>query len=365
MSVPPGHTAERSGTRAVLRAVHGEVGVSADAATLAELGTLSAPFLTPAPWPEQAAPGGLPSVLVREAPPRGGAWQRVSYSSEYEPDRVLWMDRERLRVAVVGPPSSWRDQQVLRSVRNLLRWQSYARGDLFVHGGLVGVGGKGIAFLGGKRSGKTSSILSALLNGRADFVSNDDVVFTGDDTGLTGHGFPRSVNLRTDALLALAAAHPGLTSLLTGTSHPTNGFRGRHFTTEALTTEQGEVLPGSVWVRCAELAAVTGCALRPAGELTAVVFPAFDDAAVDPVPQRLEAGEARAALLENVEDRALKYDPFLAQWFPTTHRERRTELIDRLIREVPCYRLRQNMRHLRTATHALFTELGLRPGERR
>lgn len=349
---------EMTHVRAVTRS--GAVEVTAPPDVLAEIAGLVRPFIDLVPADVHRPE--LPSVLVRPEPPQGSDWRQVTISSAYEPDRVLWVDDRHRAVAVVGGASAWRVQQVLRSVRHLLRWQAYAAGDLLLHGGLVTLGGRGVAFVGGKRSGKTSSILSALLRGGADFVSNDDLaVVEAVGGGLTGYGSPRTVNVRTDSLLALAGAYPPLAGLLSGTSHPTNAFEGRHRTAEAHRAASGPTLPGSLWVRATELAQVAGCALHADGPVDAVVFPGFQDSDAGPVLTRLDSDSAAATLTEHIETQGTKYDPFLADWFPTTDAVRRQWLVDRLVGELPCYRLTQDMRRLGDSTDLLLAELGARP----
>lgn len=317
---------------------------------VSEFDRLAAPYITTT---RADGAGELPSVLFTQEPPQGDGWERVVNSSDYEPDRVVWADRARRSIAVVGDPAptAWQSQQMLRSVRHLLRWQAYARGDLLLHGGLVTAQGVGIAFTGGKRSGKTSSILSSLLHAKADFVSNDDVALTeSDDGGLVGYGSPRTVNIRTDSLLALAETAPAMRELLRDCAHPTNGYRGRHRTLETLTTDSGTELPGSLWVRCAELARATGCSLSPRGTLDAVVLPRFDGSTQEPRIRPLTREEAGSALQEHIEWQGTKYDPFLAAWFPDTDSGRRQRLVERLVAEVPFLELTQNMHGLGAAT---------------
>lgn len=343
---------EQTWVRAETRS--GAVAVHAPSDVVADLDRMVRPFVQLVP----AAPGPeLPSVLVRRDPPEGLGWRRIALSSEYEPDRVLWVHDERRSVAVVDEPREWLTQQVLRSVRHMLRWQAYAAGDLLLHGGLVVWGGRGVVFVGGKRSGKTSSILSALLRGGVDFVSNDDVTIVAAAGGLVGYGFPRTVNVRTDSLLALARTHPALTGLLAGTSHPTNRFEGRHRTAEAIRTASGATLPGSVWVRLVELAEATGCRLRAEGPVAALVLPTFDDQVAGPVLTSLDRDTAAAALREHVERQGTRYDPFLAAWFPDTDESRRERIVDELLSTLPCYRLTQQMHRLGDATDLLRDEL--------
>lgn len=356
-----------SGDQGVVASVRGAaVHVTAPADVVAHLTRLASPYIAVA---GSDGPPGAPHVQVGDRPPSGPGWRRIVLGSEYEPDRVLWVDDTRHQVALRSEDGDWTPQQLLRSVRHLLRWQAYGRGDLFLHGGLVRAAGTGIAFLGHKRSGKTSSILSALVHGGADFVSNDDLVLTDTDgrdaaaltdhAVLTGYGSPRTVNVRTDALLALARTAPALHTLLSDTSHPTNTFPGRHRTKDAVRSDTGEQLPGSVWVRCGELARCTGRRLLAESPVGAVVLPGFDSAISGPVITRMSPDEAHLALKDHVEDTATKYDPFLAAWYPRTDAERRARLLRQLADRTPCYRLTQDMRHLADATSALLAEVGV------
>jgi hypothetical protein len=294
------------------------------------------------------------AVRVGTAEPGGDGWRRLVYASDYEPDRVVWVNDARRRIAVVGEPSPWRAQQTLRSVRHLLRWQVHAAGDLLLHGGLVRLDGTGVAFVGAKRSGKTSSILSALVHGGADFVSNDDLtVGETPDGALRGYGSPRTVNVRTDALLALAESAPAVSRLLTEVTHPTNSFEGRHRTAEALRTASGPALPGSLWVRAGELCGTVGCASLPESPVDAVVFPRFEDRPDGPSVVRLDRDRAAAELRRHIEHQGTKYDPFLAEWFPHTDVERRARLCERLLDEAAFFRMSQHMHGLPDATSAL------------
>lgn len=323
---------------------------------VAEFGRMAGDFVRLTPETGEQPPPAAVQVGTDE--PEGAGWRRLAYSSAYEPDRVVWVDDARRRIAVVGEPSPWRAQQTLRSVRHLLRWQVYAAGDLLLHGGLVRLDGAGVAFAGAKRSGKTSSILSALVHGGADFVSNDDLtVGESPDGALRGYGSPRTVNVRTDALLALAESAPVVSRLLTEVTHPTNSFEGRHRTTEALRTATGPDLPGSLWVRADELCATVGCASLPESRVDAVVFPRFDDCPDGPALVPLGKDEAAAELARHTEHQGTKYDPFLADWYPHTDADRRARLCARLLDEAVFFRMSQHMHHLREATSALRAAL--------
>lgn len=343
-------------TRATISISGGSSGnaveIQAPGSAIKELAALAHPFFVMEASSHRSE--HLPTVIVSTVPPEGPHWRRWSSSSAYEPDRVLWLADTSRSIAVIGEPSHWRDQQVLRSVRHLLRWLAYASGDLLLHGGMVRSAGTGIAFVGGKRSGKTSSILSSLLHG-ADFVSNDDVTFTeGPDGRLIGYGFPRTVNVRTDSLMSLARSHPAMEGLLSGASHPTNTFEGRHRTSESITTRSGKNLPGSLWARSTELSDIIGCRVLPRSQIDTVVFPQFDDQIEAPRISVLDHRRAEATLSEHTEVQGTKYDPFLADWFPETDRPRRERLLHKLLMETSFLHLTQDMQNLCEATRALL-----------
>jgi hypothetical protein len=128
-----------------------------------------------------------------------------------------------------------------------------------------------------------------------------------------------------------------------------------------MTTDAGTTLPGSIWVRPAELANATGCRLLTEHRIDAVVLPRFNAVSAAPRLTRLDPDAARAGLLDNVEPSATKYDPFMADWFPDTATERRERLIDRLVHEVAFYRLEQDMARLSEATALVVRALAGQP----
>jgi len=352
--------AETATVTARFRSGLSAVDVHTDDATLAELTELTHPFFTSGP--PSGGEHGVPEVWATGRLPGSDTWERLVYASDFEPDRVLWADHERHRIAVVAPASPWRTQQLLRTVRNLVRWQAYARGELFVHGGLVSVGGTGVAFLGRKRAGKTSGILSALVHADAGFVSNDDLVLALPDGGpdggpLTGHGFPRTVNVRTDSLLALARTRPALATLLERASHPANRYPGRQADEVSPVTLDGRPLPESLWVRCAELAEATGAPIRASHPVHTVVFPHFVPAGEPVGVDRLDTAGAWRLLREHTETRAVDFDPFLAGWFGTDGTAAREATTARLLRTARFLRLRQHLDRMAEATAALTDEV--------
>ncbi|MCI3934371.1 hypothetical protein [Streptomyces sp. AN091965] len=338
----------------VRSAASGGVLVTGNPADLAGLTASFQGFLTVSPAP--SGPAAHPLVALTDTPPEGARWERLVFASRFEPDRVLYVDHERRAVTVCGPAGAWRTLQALRTIRNLLRWQAFTAGQLFLHGGMVAFDGRGTAFLGGKRAGKTSSILSALLAGGASFVSNDDLtVELTEDHAPTGHGWPRSVNVRADTLVSLESVRPGITERVLAASHPTNGWDGEH-------RSGNGGLPRSVWTYPAELAAELDFPLVPRARLTALVLPRFDADRATPELERITPDEAGELLRPHVETAASHYDAFLQGWYSDQGPARRQEALDALL-ELPAYRLHQDLPSLTAAARLVRTAVLNEPTE--
>jgi hypothetical protein len=251
--------------------------------------------------------------------------------------------------------------QVLRGLRHVLRWQCYGPDTLFLHAGMGAFGGMGVAYVGSKKAGKTSSVIAALLAG-AEFVVNDDLTVRAAPGAPVGYGWPRTTAIRRDTILTLRERLPRFPATSRQLRHPANRWHGGVPAEPAV-----DGLAPLLWVDPAELADAAQTRLRASAPITAVVLPGFDDTVEQPVWQRLAPDEARELLSPHVETRAVSYDPFLAGWFP--NEPGGAQILDQLVATVPVFRLRQRMDLLHQAaeqTRALVGELarGLTPDQR-
>lgn len=299
-----------------------EVWIFADPASLARVTALAEPFLSiRRVSPSQPPPGAL--VVSCDPALVAGPLERVSVRSPLEPDRVLLVSRSERHVVLDEPDDRWRALQLLRLLRNVARWAAWEDGHVFLHGGLVVLDGAGIAFAGEKRAGKTTFLLGALTAPGGVFVSNDDVSLSVDGNDVTGHGWPRSVTVRRDSVLALEPVCPRLAAACRRPTHPHNRH-GDNWTG----LDRG--LPVDVTLLPHELAAAMQRDVAVDAHVRALVFPRFGDCAhVEPVARR-EASALLEPLLED--DPSAGHDPFLAGWFdrsapavPTS-----SDLVDRL-----------------------------------
>lgn len=286
------------------------------------------PFLT-----SEAGDSDAPDeVLVRtvEEPSEGEGWRTLVHKHEVEPDRILAVHDEDRVIEVVCPDPVWRSTQVARSIRNVLRWQHMAAGDLFLHGGATILGSTGLLVVGDKRAGKTTTMLTMMLRCGAAYVANDDVTVSDRSGSLTAYGWPRTVNVRWDSFNTFADDFPRLAHLREGWGHPTNA--------EVLARGEGSAL--GLWVPIGELVLACGVIAVSSTAVSAVVFPTFVEHVEACGVHHLTEDDVRTRLLENQDELAVKFDPFLREWFP--HREARAEhLVDRLASSVVGVELRQ------------------------
>ncbi|NUP41198.1 MAG: hypothetical protein HOY76_30300 [Streptomyces sp.] len=289
------------------------------------------------PWMrvDRCADAPAPGTPLVVTGPADAARLMTEKYSEQEGDGAL---REVLlnsahRAVWVGEQDSpaWHVLQTLRTARNLLRWQALEEGRPCLHGALVEIGGAGIVLAGGKRSGKTSTTLAALGVLGCGFVSNDDVTLVEDAAGSgrwTGVGWPRSVNVRTDALAELARSVPALARLREQSTHP----RMEYTKPESASFT---VYPEDI---CRTLAVES----RPSAPVKALVLPRFASD-VRPALTRLGSDEAAERLYENVDRVATDHDGYLREWFTELDDAAARRHARDLARDIPCYELVQNL----------------------
>lgn len=288
-----------------------------------------------------------PSVIGVATAPTDGDWERVVYTSDHELARTLFVDHAGRKILVPGPPGPWRTLHMLRAVRNILRWEAYVAGDLFLHAGMIAINDRGVVFSGAKRTGKTTAILAGLLFAGTRLVANDALTVREEGGRLIGYGWPRSITARRETLLALQEWMPELMRRLPYGAHPTNSWPGPH--NEAQDVTHAENVPRTVWLYPAELMQAVDAGISKGAPLTAIVFPQFDDAVHEPVLELLDEATAQTLLAANVESKAVYFDEFLDRWYRDTGVARRRQLQDRVLRTIPFYRLRQNMSCARAA----------------
>jgi hypothetical protein len=320
-----------------------------DAATLDAITGLCEPWLHLLPGRHYAE--FTVYTAQRFAPTRD--WESTEKTSALEPPRRLLISPEHRELVVCAEEPIWRTTQTLRSVRHLLRWQAYQQPWLFLHGGMVRLDGAGVAVVGAKKSGKTSTIMAMLAAGAA-FVANDDVTLSVQDAAVVGHGWPRTVAIRRDSVLALRDRMPGFPPDSRALRHPANRWG-----LDVLAQETLDGYAPLLWVDPALLATAFSVPALPSTPLNATVLPHFDDSAQKPDLEQLDAVSARALIQPYVETRAVGYDTFLADWFPA-RKVADTSVLDAVVQR-PVFRLRQSMASLAESVDAIRRRLSGSP----
>ena len=278
------------------------------------------------------AESGIPLVVT--GPPEVARLMTEKYSEQEGEGalREVLLNRDHQAVWVPQQDSmAWHELQVLRTARNLLRWQALEDGRPCLHGGLVEIDGAGIVVMGRKRSGKTSTVLAALGIRGCGFVSNDDVTLLEDPGGSgewTGVGWPRSVNVRTDAAALLAKAIPALGRLREDSTHPRMEY----------------IKPGSpsFTVYPEDICRVLNVQPRPSVSISALVLPRFTQD-VRPTLTQLGVSEAAFRLYEHIDRVATDHDGYLREWFSELDDAAAHRHAQHLAHDIPCYELVQNL----------------------
>lgn len=349
---------EIDGRQLVVRSTFGcgeaVVALVADPPTTESVRWLADPYFTwaAAETPRDAAVNTATTWTVYAdagmAPP-AASWRTFETPpvSAGEATRVVRVAPDTRSVVLDQPVGPWRALHALRLIRTLLRYELADRGWTFLHGGLVDIGGRGVAMIGGKRAGKTSSVLALLAAGGVAYSANDDLTVRADGSTTVGRGWPRAIAVRPETIdvLASAGAWPfGVQRL----GHPANaGLRGDPTADEC------------VCIHSTELVHAFGTTVVPEVPLGAVVFPCFTR---DPDgPPRLESispEQVGALLAEHRESRPDRHEPFLAEFFDRwTLAAGIVTNVATIARSVPAFTLTQGIRRVRHGAHAVLAEV--------
>ena len=195
---------------------------------------------------------------------------------------------------IIGIKESYNDEWIIQSrirlIRVLSRFQLSEKGEIFAHGGLIKSNDRGLCFIGEKKSGKTSSIISYLKNFGGYFISNDDVSISIDDLGfLKGKGWPRSVVVRQDTLTILNLKK------VNKLNHPLNNKIDNCFYPKEFAT----------WLNTEILSETT---------IDYIIFPKFEKLNY-PKIEELEFEEGIIRLQQHIQKKPGKYLDYLIPWF--------------------------------------------------
>ncbi|MBJ8030400.1 hypothetical protein [Bacillus cereus group sp. N21] len=253
----------------------------------------------------------------------------VEYSTPEEPDCRYFYNGNRKIILIDTPEEDrWIAQHALRLIRVLLRLQCYQEGFIYVHGGLVEINQKGVAFVGHSRAGKTSTILSLLAYTSARYVTNDDIAFQYNEDKWLGYGWPRSMCIRRDTLEAIKP----LNSIyrLSKQNHPFNEDSKKH-----------------VFIYPKELEEWFKRSVLEKSSVDMLIFPKFlPREEIGAKINNLTSTEAAELLYENMVINPGKLNEFLLPYFELPSKASLIKNLEGILQAIPCYELNQSFQSL-------------------
>ncbi|CAQ84482.1 MULTISPECIES: hypothetical protein [Photorhabdus] len=254
------------------------------------------------------------SLIVDVAKPQG------------EPERRYIISKNNKIILIESPIEDiWQVQHAYRLIRVLSRIHFYNEGMRFFHGGFVKYGSHGIVFMGGKRSGKTTSILTTLGNSQSEFVTNDDLGIRISKDGVLGYGWPRAVSVRKDTL-NLPHIYQYLAHKQQELSHPANSVMSNPFYTFFYPKEISDAFSSE---------------LEPIYKVNVVIFPSFVNNVNEVKTKRLTKAQFFENLTYNFESEFNKYSDFLSDQIHHDDNWSR-QVIDKLVSSVEGYEVVQD-----------------------
>ncbi len=253
--------------------------------------------------------------------------KEIKLAQNPEPDFSIYFNGN---LKIVGVKESiddeWLIQNIIRIIRVLSRFQLGERGELFIHGGLIKSNGKGICFVGEKKSGKTSSIISYLKSFGGYFISNDDVSVSNDDSGfLIGKGWPRSIVIRQDTITNMNFKKSDKLN------HPLNERLENCFYPKEFVT----------WLNVKILSETT---------IDYIIFPKFEEINY-PKIEEMGFEEGINRLKQHFQNRPGKYVDYLVPWFKLFDFEYNQNLFENS--NIKFLELKQNFKDLELASELL------------
>jgi hypothetical protein len=257
-------------------------------------------------------------------------------TSDGEPDNRMLLNLSEKKIIIDQEENIWMIKYVIRMLRNLLRWQLYTHNYFYLHGGIVEIHNVGIAYLGKKKSGKTSSILSMLsISNDGKYITNDDITLYMDEH-IVKLGWPRAMGVRQDTIDILKDYPGNSIKIISTLCHP------RHSVNNSSNKELSDV----TFFLPSEISRIFNCDVMSETKLKVIIFPKFIDKVEEIALKRLDKAEAIKYLKENIEIKPDKHSNFLENYFNIPSIEDLYKKMEYIADKIPCYELHQMFEHI-------------------
>lgn len=282
------------------------------------------------------------TVLAGGKSPTHGNWTRHQRRFPTGEFYDFWVNTDRRAIVVDLPYGPWRSLYLLRIIRNVLRWELFLNGAIFLHAGGIANAGSGYALLGAPRSGKSTLGLHMLTRPGWAFIAEDDLTLIHTQNGSTlALGWPGCVRIRR----ALLHHFPQVERYLNNLTHPANEL-------------EQNLDPQRSFVRIfpEELREIFGCAIVPQAILTTCFWTRSSDTpdahrmtpeeaqtrlkhSWDIVPDRKGGVRSDVDNLQSQDWQGLVFDPFLMNSYVFPNLEPHLNHISIIAQKTPCIHL--------------------------
>ncbi|MGI8838854.1 MAG: hypothetical protein ACR2H4_19770 [Pyrinomonadaceae bacterium] len=274
---------------------------------------------------------GIPKFLWL-SPDHGICVRRLSGGPD-KPSVLYALNKLRRSITLLIPPGDFETRYIpMRTVRAAMKLLMLERGMWQFHAACIAKNGLAIALTGNKFSGKTSTLVSALLNRDFDFVANDKVLVDRGEQSWFVYGLPVSSGIRIGTIRQFLP----LLDLL-------NDPHEQHWDNHVLGNEDYRNELTRIYVKPQKLVEILKCSIMPRAKVKCFVVPELVQGITKSRLLRASHGEAKEWLMGQYLDQPFAQEPCLKMLFQSPYSSvvERAE-ISRMAFELPVYKLIQN-----------------------
>ena len=223
---------------------------------------------------------------------------------------------------------------LMRTVRTFVKLLLLERGMLLFHAACIVKDGYGIGFTGDKLAGKTTTLITALLNCNCDFLANDKVFLDYINGYLTMYGLPVSLGIRVGTIHLF----PTMQSLLGKAS-------ALHSDNNILSEKELENPRTRIYVSPRYLASMLKCSIVPCARVKCFVIPEFSRSTRESKLIHLTLDETKKFLLTQHLSEPFPHQPYWNKLVNPGNgklHDNVETVIDRISNDIPVYKLIQN-----------------------